>query len=60
LNKEQLEPPFLLSERPDIRLVSYGSSDLSFLYDRPEQPAVAGQDVEGEGEPSDLFTLAYP
>lgn len=69
LTKDQLEKPFLLSDREDLHMVSFGKQDLSFLKTVPinlstadmENPGIDPDDYQIDlSVPEELFDLIYP
>ena len=60
LSKEQLAPAFFISERPDLKLLSFGQTDLSFLHETPQSPAEPEPVPKGQEQLCEMFDLAYP
>ena len=59
LSQEQLEPPFSLGERPDIKVASFGKDDLSFLNHPPQDLTPEPHKLDSQYHP-EMFDLAYP
>jgi len=58
LPPEQLKKPFVLGQRKDVKVVSFGKEDISFLNDLSEQkPPEEQADVELDEQ---VFDLMYP
>ena len=58
LDKEALQPPFPLKDRDDVRLLSFGQEDISFLNDADTDPTEGEIDLTQSYE--NAFDLAYP
>lgn len=69
LTKDQLEPPFMLGDREELQMVSYGKQDLSFLRYHPvtlpddpplNEPAKQETEASTERIIEEVFDLVYP